>query len=68
MREDASFDRIVLARVTWQCDVTFGEDQSRIFKVDGDTSFSTLRRTVLKRLKKEKTAKCEVKNKWLNAG
>ena len=52
----------------WQLDVTFGEDQCRIRKGHGDENFSTLRRTALSLLKKEKTARCGVKNKRLNAG
>lgn len=52
----------------WQLDVTFSEDQCRIRKGHGDENFSTLRRTALALLKKEKTAKCGVKNKRLNAG
>lgn len=52
----------------WQLDVTFGEDQCRIRKGHGDENFSTLRRTALSLLKQEKTAKCGVKNKRLNAG
>ena len=52
----------------WQLDVTFGEDQSRIRKGHADENFSTLRRTALSLLKKEKTAKCGVKNKRLKSG
>ena len=52
----------------WQLDVTFGEDQCRIRKGYGDENFSTLRRTALSLLKQEKSAKCGVKNKRLNAG
>lgn len=52
----------------WHLDVTFGEDQCRIRKGQGDENFSTLRRTALSLLKKEKTAKCGVKNKRLTAG
>lgn len=52
----------------WQLDVTFGEDQCRIRKGHGDENFSTLRRTALGLLKQEKTAKCGIKNKRLNAG
>src|SRR6056297_2721762 len=52
----------------WQLDVTFGEDQCRIRKGHGDENFSTLRRTALSLLKQEKTAKCGIKNKRLNAG
>jgi len=52
----------------WQLDVTFGEDQCRIRKGHGDENFSTLRRTALSLLKREKTAKCGVKNRRLTAG
>ncbi len=52
----------------WQLDVTFGEDQCRIRKGHGDENFSALRRTALSLLKQEKTAKCRVKHKRLNAG
>lgn len=52
----------------WQLDVTFDEDQCRIRKGHGDQNFSTLRRTALSLLKKEKTARCGVKNKRLTAG
>jgi len=46
---------------------TFREDDCRIRKGHGDANFSTLRRTALSLLKQEKTAKCGVKNKRLNA-
>ncbi len=52
----------------WQLDVMFGEDQCRIRKGHRDENSSTLRRTALSLLKQEKTAKCGVKNKRLNAG
>ena len=52
----------------WQLDVTFQEDQCRIRKGHGDENFSTLRRTALSLLKKEKTARCGIKNKRLTAG
>ena len=52
----------------WQLDVTFGEDQCRIRKGNGDENFSTLRRTALSLLKQETSAKVGVKNKRLNAG
>jgi len=52
----------------WQLDVTFREDDCRIRKGHGDENFSTLRRTALSLLKQEKSAKCGVKNKRLNAG
>ena len=52
----------------WQLDVTFGEDQCRIRKENGDENFSTMRRTALSLLKQEKSAKVGVKNKRLNAG
>jgi len=51
----------------WQLDVTFGEDLSRIRKGHADTNFSTLRRTALSLLKKEKTEKVGIKNKRLTA-
>ena len=52
----------------WQLDVTFSEDQSRIWKGHADTNFSTLRRTALSLLKKEEMLKVGIKNKRLNAG
>jgi len=54
-------------KLHWQLDVTFNEDQSRIRKGHADTNFSTLRRTALSLLKKEKTAKVGIKNKRLTA-
>ena len=51
----------------WQLDVTFQEDQSRIRKGHADVNFSSLRRTALSLLKKERTAKVGVKNKRLLA-
>lgn len=51
----------------WQLDVTFGEDLSRIRKGHADTNFSTLRRTALSLLKREKTEKVGIKNKRLTA-
>ncbi len=51
----------------WQLDVTFGEDQSRIRKGHADENFSTLRRTALSLLKRERTAKVGIKNKRLTA-
>ena len=52
----------------WQLDVSFGEDQSRIRKGHADENFSSMRRTALSLLKKEKTAKVGIKNKRLAAG
>jgi predicted transposase YbfD/YdcC len=51
----------------WQLDVTFGEDQCRIRKGNADTNFSTLRRTALRLLKKNKTEKVGIKNKRIVA-
>jgi predicted transposase YbfD/YdcC len=51
----------------WQLDVTFGEDQCRIRKGNADTNFSTLRRTALSLLKKNKTEKVGIKNKRIVA-
>jgi predicted transposase YbfD/YdcC len=51
----------------WQLDVTFGEDQSRLRKGHADANFSTLRRTALSLLKREKTEKVGIKNKRLTA-
>ncbi len=51
----------------WQLDVTFGEDQCRIRKGNADTNFSTLRRTALSLLKKNKTEKVGIKNKRIIA-
>jgi predicted transposase YbfD/YdcC len=52
----------------WQLDVTFNEDQSRIRKGHADKNFSSLRRTALSLLKREKTEKVGIKNKRLTAG
>jgi len=38
----------------WQLDVTFGEDQSRLRKGHADENFSTLRRTALSLLKRDR--------------
>ena len=54
-------------RLHWQLDVTFGEDQCRVRKQNGDRNLSTVRRTALSLLKRDLLAKCGVKNRRLTA-
>ena len=52
---------------SWQLDVTFGEDQSRIRLGHADANFSILRRTALSMIKNNHSKKLGVKNKRLTA-
>ena len=52
----------------WVLDIAFREDDSRLRKGNGAQNFAVLRHIALNLLKQEKTAKCGIKNKRLNAG
>lgn len=55
-------------KVHWVLDIAFREDDCRIRKGSGAQNFAILRHIALNLLKREKTAKCGVKNKRLKAG
>ena len=54
-------------RLHWQLDVSYGEDDSRLWRDHAPVNFSLLRRTSLSLLKNESQKKLGIKNKRLAA-